>query len=325
MSKVRHGMNRNDRVLAAVDTGGVGLEIGPSYNPIAAKSAGFDVRTMDHASRADLVAKYSKMGMPAEQLDRIEDVDFIWNGEPLTAVVGTDQRFDYIIASHVVEHTVDLIAFLNECGALLTDSGVICLVVPDKRFCFDHLRPLTSAGQLVEAHLFSTAVHGPASFIDTQLLRVRRNGTDDTWTPATADGIGVVPCSWDRVQEITSYVVPQDTYIDIHRWMFTPSSFRLLIHDLVGLGYLQVTVDDISETHGYEFFVQLRQRSRDPHTYDIASDERWQMLMAVEADLRAADLSGGSPHRTSQWRHPLATSRRIAGRARRSLRDRRNS
>ncbi len=317
------GMDRNRRVLAAVPTTGLGLEIGPSYNPIAAKSAGFDVRTMDHASRADLVEKYSRIGLPAEQLDRIEDVDFIWTGQPLTEAVDTGERFDYIIASHVIEHTVDPIGFLNECSQLLTDDGVICLVVPDKRFCFDHFRPLSSPGQLVEAHLFPRPVHGPASFVDTHLLTVRRDGTENTWTRATADGIGLVPCPWETVGDTVSYVIPQDTYIDIHRWTFTPASFRLLAHDLAGLGYLQVAVADVSDSHGYEFFATLR-RGSSARPFDIASPQRWQMLMAVQADLHAGELQPGA-QRVAKWRHPRANARRVAGRARRKVRAWRSS
>ncbi len=314
------GMNRNERVLAAVPTGGLGLEIGPSYNPIAAKAAGFDVRTMDHASREELVAKYSRIGMEAEQLDRIEEVDFIWTGQPLTDAVNTGERFDYIIASHVIEHTVDPIAFLNECGELLSDNGVICLVVPDKRFCFDHFRPLSSAGQLVEAHLFPRPVHGPASFVDTHLLTVRRNGTQNTWTATTADGIGLVPCPWETVGRTLSDIEPQDTYIDIHRWVFTPASFRLLAHDLAGLGYLRVAVEDVSDAHGYEFFTTMRKGSTTARPFDIASDQRWQMLMAVQADLRAGGLRPESAKRAARWRHPGATARGVAGRARRKVR-----
>lgn len=37
------------------------LEIGPSYNPILPKKAGFAVKSVDHANQQDLIEKYSAM------------------------------------------------------------------------------------------------------------------------------------------------------------------------------------------------------------------------------------------------------------------------
>ena len=51
-----------------------------------------------------------------------------------------DERFDLVLASHVLEHTTSLIDFLNECTPLLADNGVLALVVPDHRYCFDRFR-----------------------------------------------------------------------------------------------------------------------------------------------------------------------------------------
>lgn len=80
-------MDRLDKALHGIDRAGRGLEIGPSYDPLVTKASGARVETVDHATRDELVTKYSGFGLGVEQLDRIEDVDHIWHGGSLLQVV----------------------------------------------------------------------------------------------------------------------------------------------------------------------------------------------------------------------------------------------
>lgn len=123
-------MNRKEKILLHVDKNGRGIEIGPSYNPIVPRSEGYDVDVIDHMSRAELIAKYRKLGLAADHLDNIENVDFIWQDQSYEELTGNSKYYDWIIASHVIEHTPDLIEFLNRCDQVLKDDGVLSLVVP---------------------------------------------------------------------------------------------------------------------------------------------------------------------------------------------------
>ena len=69
-------MSRADMLLASIDRSARIIEIGPSYNPIAPKLDGWNTSTLDHTTRAGLVEKYR--GHPGVDVDRIEDVDFVW-------------------------------------------------------------------------------------------------------------------------------------------------------------------------------------------------------------------------------------------------------
>ena len=135
---VRASVHRLRIVRRFIDKNGRGLEIGPSFNPIAPKRKGYKVEIIDHLSRADLIAEYADAQI---SLYAIEEVDFIWKGEPYTELTGKRHFYDWVIASHVVEHMPDLIGFLNDCDHVLTVDGVLVLVIPDKN-CFDHFRPL---------------------------------------------------------------------------------------------------------------------------------------------------------------------------------------
>lgn len=142
-------MPREDAVFHLIDQAGLGLEIGPSHNPIAPKKKGYKVHILDHASAEELRAKYLNHGL---NLDNIEEVDFIWQGQPLPELIGKKHCYDWIIASHVAEHLPDLIAFLQQCEELLKPKGVLSLVIPDKRYCFDYFQPLSTTGMLLDAY-----------------------------------------------------------------------------------------------------------------------------------------------------------------------------
>ena len=71
-------MNRREKLFHHIDQNGYGLEIGPSFNPLAPKKDGYKVHILDHMDREQLIAKYTGHNVP---LENIEEVDFVWNGE----------------------------------------------------------------------------------------------------------------------------------------------------------------------------------------------------------------------------------------------------
>jgi hypothetical protein len=99
-------MNRKEKLLYHVRKSGVGIEIGPSFRPTVAKKDGFQVHVMDHANREQLVEKYQGHDVAVED---IEEVDFVWRGETYAELTGKTRFYDWIIASHLIEHTPDLI------------------------------------------------------------------------------------------------------------------------------------------------------------------------------------------------------------------------
>lgn len=58
--------------------------------------------------------------------------------------------FDFVLSSHVLEHIANPIQALNAWKDLLSNKGLLVLVLPDKRHTFDHRRPVTSIEHLIE-------------------------------------------------------------------------------------------------------------------------------------------------------------------------------
>ena len=166
-------MNRKEKVFHRIDENGVGLEIGPSHRPFAPKSQGYKVEIIDHLSREQLLEKYKAHGV---DLQSIEEVDHVWSGQSFEDLTGKSKFYDYIIASHVVEHAPDLVRFLQDCSAVLKDDGVVSLVIPDKRYCFDHFRPITGISRIVDAYFGQQKIHSPGSVAEYFLNVVSKSG-----------------------------------------------------------------------------------------------------------------------------------------------------
>jgi SAM-dependent methyltransferase len=243
-------------MTVGVNLRGIGLEIGPSHSPMVPKREGYQVEILDHADADALRTKYKALGIPDDKLDNIEQVDYIWSGEPLHDLTGKRDHFDYIIASHVVEHTPDLVSFLWQCETMLKDGGLLSLAVPDKRFCFDVLRPITSTGNVLQAYYEKRTRHTPGTIFDHFSMAAFRNGCH-AWN---ADDTSPLEFVHDLVHAKAMDELSRSSpeYIDVHGWVFVPQSFRLIVSDLKEIGLIDLVEERMSGTHGFEFYVLLK-------------------------------------------------------------------
>jgi predicted SAM-dependent methyltransferase len=274
-------LSRVEKALHSVDLSGLGLEIGPSHNPIVPKSKGFRVHVLDHATAAELREKYRGHGVDLEQ---IEEVDFVWRGEPLPVLIGREGCYDYIIASHVIEHSPDLLGFLSQCEKLLKSGGVLSLVIPDKRFCFDYFSAPSSTGEVLDAHLQERKRPSPGKIWDHFANAAKRNGRI-AWTPADSGDLEFVHTEGEA-SLLWRSAISSPEYPDIHNWRFTPTSFRLLIHDLQALGFISLREKCFFTTKECDFFITL---SRDEKVA-IPRMSRMALLLAIGTELITTPL-----------------------------------
>jgi SAM-dependent methyltransferase len=242
-------------MTGSLDLTGLGLEIGPSHRPLLPKREGFNIRTADHLDQAGLKAKYEGV-RPTEG---IEEVDYVLTGSRLVTTI--DDRFDYIIASHVIEHTVCLVSFLQDCGKLLKPGGKLSLAVPDRRFMFDFFRDRTALARVIEVYDAGPEVHSRGAAIDYHLNVVSRGGTISWWQGAGGafkDVHGIAEAN-DRGKEAAD-----GQYVDVHNWVFTPNHLRLLLSDLYDLGLIELREDAFVPTRGSEFFLTLSESGQGP-------------------------------------------------------------
>ncbi|HEY0328995.1 MAG TPA: methyltransferase domain-containing protein [Rhodopseudomonas sp.] len=249
---------RHEKLLSFIDYNKLGLEVGPSHSPICPRSRGYKVEILDHLSQPDLKTKYAQHGV---DLNAIEAVDFVWSGQRFKDLTRRNHEYGWVVASHVIEHTPDLISFLQGCDDILQDDGVLVLAVPDKRFCFDYLRPVTSLAAIVDAYEAKRTVHSAGTAAE-YYLNVCQIPPGKAWTKVTSSDLRII----HSVAEAKSAMeaARNSVFIDLHSWCFTPSSFRLILHDLFTLGFIQSREVGFFDSNGGEFIIALGRKGAGP-------------------------------------------------------------
>jgi 2-polyprenyl-3-methyl-5-hydroxy-6-metoxy-1,4-benzoquinol methylase len=247
--------------MSLFDTAGFGLEVGPGFNPLLPKSEGYNVETLDHLCSDDLVLKYQNA--PGVKASSFEPIDYISSGSAMFDAIGVEDRFDFIVASHVIEHSADFIGFLRDAQRLLKTDGILVLAVPDKRFSFDVLRPLASTGDVMQAHLERRIRHTPGAIFDEVAYNALR-GNDLAWSRKNSTGLSFFS-NLEKAKNLFEAAQHDLVYHDIHAWQFTPSSFRLILNDLYEIGYIKLREKIFHEVEG-EFYVVLSHTGLGPLT-----------------------------------------------------------
>lgn len=276
---------RDERIRRNLDVScGVGLEIGPLFSPLVLRGEA-DIRYVDIQSAADLREHYK--GDPAVKLDDIVDADYILiqaDGSVLSVgeAAAAGAPFDWILASHVIEHIPDLVAWFRDLSSIMSPGALLSLAIPDRRYCFDVLRPPTTVGDILLAHDNRDTRPSTRAVFD-HFSSVVTVSTADLWK-------GVVPDSSARIYTIdqAAGVLEQTRggeYIDSHVWLFAPAEFVDQMSVLSQLGLLDFALVDIIPTvpGELEYYATLERLPK-----DLGRDERKQMFSANLDRLRAA-------------------------------------
>ena len=293
------------KILVAIDAAhSRGLEIGPLNRPVVSRDLG-PVEYIDRASTEELRKWYSIN--PEVNIDEIVQVDHVWGDQTLAECVGSEGAYDYLVASHVIEHVPDLFGWLREIASVLADGGVAAFVVPDKRYTFDVLRRTSSDAELVDAYV--RGLRRP----DARQIFDHFYGFRDLGSEAIRNGAApgeVEPTHPPReLMELCRKVQASGEYIDSHCWVFTPASFvdALDLGSRLGVLPFEIAALFPTETGAHEFFVSLRRLPR-----DMSPAAQREAFLASRPQL---DLAGEEPEprleevvrRAAEAQHAAAT------------------
>ena len=237
-----------------------GLEIGPLDRPLVDK-AQTKISYLDHASMTELKAKYASD--PSVCLQRIVPLDYVTGCKPLPETVGS-RKFDYVIASHVLEYLPDMIGFLKEVTEILRADGFLSLAIADKRYTFDCFRNDTVLADLIDAHLRHLK-HPSSRQIFDHFANARHVSCTDAWSGSLleqkAPRLHPIEDAWQKARAAAE----SDRYLDCHCQVFTPVSFFALLRGLFELDLVDLKVSQFWATapNESEFFVTLRRLSAD--------------------------------------------------------------
>lgn len=224
------------------------LEIGPFNAPL---KKGPNVRYFDVLDRSGLIARAKQIGYDPSN---IPNIDFVEPNGNLNAV---SQSFDCIVSSHVVEHQPNLIKHLNDVYNLLVPGGRYFVIVPDKRFCFDHFISESNLAQVVDAHVQGLTRHPLGRLIEHRALTTH-NDPMRHWQGDHGERYASLSVRYQIA--IDEYQQAEGLYIDVHGWYFTPDSFRQILEGLRQIGLTLFTPIRVYRTlyGALEFWAILR-------------------------------------------------------------------
>lgn len=121
---------------------GDGLEIG-AFNEPAPLPAGCRIQYFDAIDAATARQRFPEID-PA----RFVEVDHLGDLDRGDLARFPDASFDFVVCNHVIEHVANPARLVEDLFRLVRRGGHVVLTVPDKRFTFDHERPLTPLDHL---------------------------------------------------------------------------------------------------------------------------------------------------------------------------------
>lgn len=250
-------MNRKEKITSAVNSKtGIGLELGPLSSPVVLKSES-KVFYVDHMSTSDLKTKYKDEPVV---LDDIVNVDYVVGKKSLKTSVG-GKKFDYVIASHVIEHIPDVIRWLKDINSVLKPGGVLSLVIPDKRYTFDITRRTTDVSDVIGAYIEERKRVDSSTMFD-YLKEYRKNIYAYEVNEKIYEDFINKPRRYnpEEVWELTRKNAKGIGYVDSHCSVFTPYSFFEIIKYLIEYDLFDFEVVDFIDTapSELEFYVSLR-------------------------------------------------------------------
>jgi len=272
-------MTRKEKLLGGLNLAtATGIEIGPLCRPLIDKAESH-VLYVDHTDAESLRRKYA--GDSNVDVDQIVDVDGVWGERSLRDCLGGRADFDYVVASHVIEHVPDLVGWINESGQVLRPGGRLCLAIPDRRYTFDYTRRSSGLAEVLEAFVRKNRIPTPGQVFDA-LSKAARIDAAEAWE-GRIDPCKVEPLMTKReVLHKSIQAVEEGVYHDVHCWVFTPSSLLGILAELVDLDLLPFRCASFLPTEPYqnEFFLTLEKLRPDALPSDPATETRKSFLDA---------------------------------------------
>jgi SAM-dependent methyltransferase len=280
------GLSRAEKLLGGLDVANSrGLEIGALNSPMLRRPAA-DIRYVDHLDQDALRAKYADDGNVKP--DDIVPVDAVW-GENTLADCFPGERFDYVIASHVIEHVPDVIGWLGQIADVLRPEGRLILAIPDRACNFDVLRRETSLADLIEHHLRQDRRPTPGQVFDSCANTVDF-GPNEAWfsLPRTTYTHFV-----DRRWALNRALQSRDgAYIDVHCSVFSARSLLHVLDGLLELNLLRFRVErfHIASRGGGEMSLVLTSIAQDAEDEIAAARSAIGQMLARGVDSEGLPL-----------------------------------
>ena len=287
-------LDRRTLLLAGLDLPNLrGVEIGPLDRPLVRREDG-PITYVDYCDILSLKMTYRNS--PSVRVSRIQ-LDVALGQRSLAEALAQHMPFDYVVASHVIEHTPDLIGWMHQLRDILVDGGQVRLAIPDRRFTFDYPRRESTVAEALAAYLDKAKRPTRQAMFDF-FLNMGPVDLSEAWCrpPIVKPQYTVA----EAIAKVEADGTQSGAYFDIHAWVFTPHSFADLMATLAMQRLMPFACASFTDTqpHTLEFLVNARQ-SEDWE----ANAESWKHMRRQVQDFDFTPQTGarsGMAHRIAR-------------------------
>jgi len=210
------------------------LEIGPLDRPIF-KKENANVFYADIRDTQAVKDFYRNNNNDNINIEAIVDIDYVIKGT-YSESIKAEEKFDYIVMSHVIEHIPELLKFFDDIKNILNENGKLCLAVPDHRFCFDRFRQPTSFAEVYDIYV-NGIKNLPVRVLDSKLAETTNDCIYWWNNPANFDNLPRTKEQFEKAKK--EYLIAlEGKYVDVHFSVFTPETFLLLLYNMLNFNLL---------------------------------------------------------------------------------------
>jgi IS30 family transposase len=136
-AKPHHRKGTQDRRGQIFDR--VSIDERPNIVEQKSRAGDWEGDTVESAEKNAYIAKFVDrktkvlLADPNVSINKIVDIDYVIKNS-YSESLKNEPKFDYVIATHVIEHILQLILFFQDISKILNPNGKLCLSIPDKRF-----------------------------------------------------------------------------------------------------------------------------------------------------------------------------------------------
>jgi SAM-dependent methyltransferase len=210
------------------------LEIGPLDRPIFQKQSAnvFYADIRDTKAVKDFYRNNNKDNI---DIEAIVNIDYVIK-ETYSESIKSDEKFDYIVLSHVIEHIPELLKFFSDIKNVLNIGGKLCLAIPDHRFCFDRFRQPTSFAESYDIYI-NGIKNLPFRVLDARLMETTNDCVYWWNNHANFDNL---PRAKEQFEQAKNdyFRALNGEYVDVHFSVFTPETFLLLLYNMLNFNLL---------------------------------------------------------------------------------------
>jgi SAM-dependent methyltransferase len=175
LKRVEPGRNNLVRDRLGKTIFGEGLDLGPWHMPFPLPYA--DAKLVDRYSAQEMKTIFAEFNLVEDGF--LPNSDFIINFDLDGLKVLESERYDFVIASHLLEHLSQPFLFLQEMVRVTKEGGVIFIALPDRRFTFDLTRPLLPFSHF-ENEMNLGFVYADDNHVEEYLSHVVKNNSPTT-------------------------------------------------------------------------------------------------------------------------------------------------